>query len=115
MQADMMLPPESYETIVEILRARLRQRADDVLYRFLLAGDVDGPTEEWTYGRLDGAARAVAAALQGAGAGGERALLLFPPSLEFVGALMGCMYAGAVAVPTYPPDPGRLDRTLPRL
>ncbi|HEY53159.1 MAG TPA: fatty acyl-AMP ligase, partial [Caldilineae bacterium] len=27
----------------------------------------------------------------------------------------GCLYAGAIAVPAYPPNPMRLDRTLPRL
>src|SRR5207248_10245268 len=27
----------------------------------------------------------------------------------------GCLYAGVIAVPAYPPDPARLMRTLPRL
>jgi natural product biosynthesis luciferase-like monooxygenase protein len=107
--------PEPYATVTDILRARAQHRADDILYRFLSTGDVDGPVEEWSYGRLDHAARSIAAVMQGAGVRGGRALLLFPPSLEFVAALMGCLYAGTTAVPTYPPDPGRLDRTLPRL
>jgi acyl-CoA synthetase (AMP-forming)/AMP-acid ligase II len=42
-------------------------------------------------------------------------LLLHPPGLEYVAALCGCLYAGAIAVPAYPPDPMRLQRTLPRL
>lgn len=106
---------EPYATVIDILRARAQRRADELLYRFLSTGDVDGPVEEWSYGRLDHAARSIAAALQDAGIRGGRALLLFPPSLEFGAALMGCLYAGTAAVPTYPPDPGRLDRTLPRL
>ncbi|MCU0686682.1 MAG: condensation domain-containing protein, partial [Polyangiaceae bacterium] len=103
-----------YKSLVDILRLRSERQGDELLYRFLATGDVDGPADEWSYARLDRAARAIAAGL-GAGATGERVLLLFPPGLDFVAALMGCLYAGAIAVPTYPPDPGRLDRTLPRL
>jgi acyl-CoA synthetase (AMP-forming)/AMP-acid ligase II len=33
--------------------------------------------------------------------------LLFPPGLDFIVALLGCLSAGAVAVPAYPPSPGR--------
>jgi len=49
---------------------------------------------------------------------GERVLLLFPPGLDFVAAFLGCLYAGAVAAPAYPPRPGReqprLRAILPR-
>jgi len=34
---------------------------------------------------------------------GERALLLYPSGLEFIAAFFGCLYAGVVAVPVYPP------------
>src|SRR5690606_7000618 len=37
------------------------------------------------------------------------------PGLEYLEALFGCMYAGVIAVPAYPPDPARLARTLPRI
>ncbi len=36
---------------------------------------------------------------------GDRALLAHPPGLDFVVALLGCLRAGVVAVPTYPPPP----------
>ncbi len=42
---------------------------------------------------------AVAARLQGLGAAGECAVLLYPPGLEFVTAFLGCLYAGVIAVP----------------
>src|SRR5205807_2182937 len=77
--------------------------------RYLLSGDVDGPVQEWTYNDLDLRARAIASQLQSAGAEGERVLLLYPPGLEFIAAFLGCSYAAAVAVPTYP------HRTLSRL
>src|SRR6185369_14635948 len=39
-------------------------------------------------------------------------LLLYPPGLEYIAAFFGCLYAGAVAVPVYPPTS---ERSLPRL
>ena len=33
------------------------------------------------------------------------ALLVFPPGMDFLPALLGCFASGAVAVPAYPPDP----------
>ncbi|OJT19749.1 peptide synthetase [Archangium sp. Cb G35] len=107
--------PEYCDNLVDILQERTRQRGDALLYRFLETGDLDGSIEEWSYRRLDTHARAVAAQLQAKGAAGERALLLYPPGMEFVAAFMGCLYAGVIAVPSYPPDPTRLERTLPRL
>src|SRR5206468_9906793 len=35
--------------------------------------------------------------------------------LEYIAAFFGCLYAGAIAVPAYPPHPVRLERSLPRL
>jgi acyl-CoA synthetase (AMP-forming)/AMP-acid ligase II len=46
---------------------------------------------------------------------GDRALLLYEGGVDFVTAFLGCLYAGIVAVPAYPPDPRRIHRTLPRL
>src|SRR5262249_44759609 len=46
---------------------------------------------------------------------GGRALLLYSPGLDFIEGFFGCLYAGVVAVPAYPPDPAKLNRTLPRL
>ena len=46
---------------------------------------------------------------------GSRALLLYPPGLDFFTAFCGCLCAGVVAIPAPPPDALRLKRTLPRL
>ncbi|HEX5715361.1 MAG TPA: amino acid adenylation domain-containing protein, partial [Thermoanaerobaculia bacterium] len=64
-----------------------------------------------TYAELDRQAREIGVALAGMGAAGERVVLLFPPGLEFISAFFGCLYAGAIAVPAYPPR----SRGLPRL
>ncbi len=103
------------ETILDILHRRAAHEGDRTAYRFLLTGEVDGPIASLTYAEVLGRAKAVAAALQAAGAAGERALLLYPPGLDFIVAFFGALLAGVVAVPAYPPDPGSLDRSLPRL
>jgi len=43
---------------------------------------------------------------------GDRVLLVYPPSLDFVVAFLACLKAGLVAVPTYPPDPRKLNKDL---
>ncbi|MFI6174132.1 fatty acyl-AMP ligase [Nonomuraea sp. NPDC051191] len=70
----------------------------------------DGRLLELSYQELDRRARALAAMLRQCGADGERALLLYPPGLDFVVAFYGCLYAGTVAVPTHPPRRRTLDR-----
>ena len=45
--------------------------------------------------------------LQSLGLEGQRVLLLYPPGLDFVAGFYGCLYAGAVAVPAYPPRRNR--------
>jgi acyl-CoA synthetase (AMP-forming)/AMP-acid ligase II/acyl carrier protein len=88
-------------SLAHALRKRAAAAADDVGYIFL----VDGEVEElcFTYGQLDRRARAIAVMLREANATGGRALLAYPPGLEFIAALFGCWYAGVTAVPVYPP------------
>lgn len=101
--------------LVTLLQRRAAAHPERLWARFLSSGDVDGPTVSWTWGELDQRARAVAAMLQVRCVPGDRVLLLFPPGLDFAAGWFGCLYAGLIAVPAYPPEPARLDRTLPRL
>ena len=52
---------------------------------------------------------AIAAELQDRTVPGERAVLLFPPGLDFISAFFGCMYAGVIAVPATDSQPQPLD------
>ncbi|WP_431873301.1 AMP-binding protein [Amycolatopsis sacchari] len=109
-----MVSQENPVTVAGLLRTRAQERPRHVGYTFL----ADGESQELdlTYGQADARARAVAAALRDAGARpGDRALLLLPPGLDYLTAFFGCLYAGVVAVPLYPPDPFQLDRSLPRI
>ena len=104
----------TYQSLVDVLRERARGGASDRAFTFL----TDGETESvaLTYGELDAKARSIAVALSSHGLiPGERALLLYPPGVEFIAAFFGCLYAGIIAVPAYPPQPSQLARTLPRL
>ncbi|HQU42998.1 MAG: fatty acyl-AMP ligase [Planctomycetia bacterium 21-64-5] len=97
-------------TLVDLLQRRARQQGPKRAYTFLLDGEADEASI--SYAELDRQARAVAAWLQSRGLEGERALLLFPAGLEFIAAFFGCLYAGVVAVPAYPP---RMNRSLDRI
>lgn len=92
-----------FSSMVDLLRTRARARPERETYTFLVEGDWDGPRESLTLGQLDERARQIATLLSADLAPGERALLLYPPGLEFLAAFFGCLYAGVVAVPAYPP------------
>ncbi|KAA3647729.1 MAG: amino acid adenylation domain-containing protein [Chloroflexi bacterium] len=101
---------EQVTTLVDLLRLRTAKNPDNTAYIFL----ADGETDEYkiTYSELDTQARRVAAYLQSEGLAGQRALILFPPGLDYIATFFGCLYAGVIAVPAYPP---RLNRPMPRL
>jgi acyl-CoA synthetase (AMP-forming)/AMP-acid ligase II len=92
-----------YSTIVDILRDRALNQADQIVFTFL----DDGKTEQGrlTYRELDQQARAIAQQLQSLTRPGDRALLVYPynTGLEFTAAFFGCLYAGVVAVTDNPP------------
>lgn len=97
-------------TFVEVVSHRAKYQAEELAFTFL----TDGEAEEshLTFAELDRRARAIGASLQALDLEGERALLLFPPGLDFITAFFGCLYAGVVAVTAYPP---RMNRSLARI
>jgi acyl-CoA synthetase (AMP-forming)/AMP-acid ligase II len=102
--------PIAILNLVSLLQQRAEDHPDELAYVFL-SGQELIPTR-LTYQQLDLQARTIAAFLQSLELRGERALLLYPPGLEFVAAFMGCIYAGVIAVPAYPP---RMNRNALRL
>ena len=88
-------------TLVNLVQYQAEHQPHQLAYRFLS----DGVTEsaQLTYQKLDRQARAIAAYLQSVTKPGERALMLYPPGLEFITAFLGCLYAQVIAVPIYPP------------
>ena len=100
-------------SLVDILQWRAMNQPHQVAYRFLLDGEYDEVC--LSYQELDQRARSIAALLQSSAKVGDRALLLYPPGLDFIVAYFGCLYARIIAIPAYPPHPNRLEKTLPTI
>ncbi|WP_338896083.1 aminotransferase class I/II-fold pyridoxal phosphate-dependent enzyme [Streptomyces sp. TG1A-60] len=116
------------QSVAGLLRHHLEHHPDALAYRFLTAADTDTGTgtgtgthdpgadaASWNYRELDLRVRGVAARLQREGLAGKPVLLLHPSGLDYVAGFLGCLYAGAIAVPAYPPDTRRFGQTMPRL
>ena len=101
-------PPKT--NFVDRLRYWAQAQPDKIALRYLVDGEDE--EEKLTFAELDQHARAIAAELVSEGMRGQRALLLFPPGLEFIRAFFGCHYAGAIPVPAYPP---RRNRNMGRI
>ncbi len=89
--------PPPATTLVDLLRIRASETGSREAFSFLREDGKDNVSI--TYGELHQRAMAIAGELQTRMAQGDRALLLFPPGLEFIEAFFGCLYAGVAAVP----------------
>lgn len=94
------IPPDG-ATLIDLLRHRALAAGDKQAFCYLT--DESGQEVAICYRDLHQRAMAIAGRLQQQTVAGARALLLFPPGLDFVAAFFGCLYAGVVAVPVAPP------------
>lgn len=88
-------------TIIDCLRSHARTRGAAPAFRFI--GDLAQEPEVLTFAGLLSEAEAVAQFLAERAAPGDRVMLFFPPGLAYIKAFLGCLLAGMVAVPLYPP------------
>jgi 8-amino-7-oxononanoate synthase len=95
-------------SLVHCLREHAAGRAADIAF----AQGIEGESLQasLTYAQLDRRARAIAAYLQDMRLAGSNVVLAYPPGLEFIAGFFGALYAGCVAVPSYPPRARTLDR-----
>jgi acyl transferase domain-containing protein/acyl-CoA synthetase (AMP-forming)/AMP-acid ligase II/pimeloyl-ACP methyl ester carboxylesterase/acyl carrier protein len=100
----------NFSTFVDLLNYRAEQQPDKVAFYFI--ADEETELGRLTYRDLDRQAQLIATMLASFQSKGERALLLYQPGLEFIGTFVGCLYAGVIPVPAYPP---RANRSLDRL
>jgi len=105
-----MLSSDRPQTFVELLRSKSLRHPDRLAYTFLVDGEHE--EQQLTFGELDRQARAIAAHLQELQLKGQRVLLLYAPGLDYIVAFLGCLYAGVIAIPAYPP---RNNQSLLRL
>src|SRR3977135_806236 len=92
---------ETFSSLVTLLATRAKTQPDERAYIFLS----DRGTAEAFIAVLGPyeAAQAVAARLTEIARPGDRALLVFPPGLEFMIAFFGCQIARVIAVPMMMP------------
>lgn len=100
-----MMGKTRFNNFVEILKYRAKEQSNKIAFTFL----VDGEDEEVsiTYSEMNMRAESIAAELKKTCFVGDRALLMFPSGLDFISAFFGCLYAGVIAVPAYPPKKNR--------
>ncbi len=92
---------ETFSSLVTLLAHRAATQPERRAYVFL--GDRGAEEAALTFRELYDTAQALAAQLSGLLQRGDRAVLVFPPGLEFIVAFFGCLIAGVIAVPMMPP------------
>jgi len=102
--------PFAISNLVALLQKRVQENSERSACIFLSSKDLQQST--LTFSQLDAQARVIAGLLQSVAQRGERTLLLYPPGLDFIAAFFGCLYAGIIGVPAYPP---RLNRNALRI
>jgi acyl-CoA synthetase (AMP-forming)/AMP-acid ligase II len=109
----MRLKARTPDTMIDLLRDRAAAQPNDPAFTFL--NDGERPGTPMTWGQLEQRSRAIGTAIARQVDPGARVLVMLPPSVEFVPAFFGALYAGVIAVPAYPPAGARADRTIARL
>jgi natural product biosynthesis luciferase-like monooxygenase protein len=102
-----------HQSIIHALRQGAERHPEAPALSFV-DGNLD-VVEACTYGELEARITGLAALLEDRFQPGSRFVLLHPPGLAALEAFLGCVAAGMIAVPAYPPDPFRLARTMARL
>src|SRR5499433_704034 len=88
-------------SMVDLLRRRATEQPDDRAY--VLLSEKGEEEAELSFAELNRRAGRIAAYLAPRVQKGDRALLTFPPGLDFIVAFFGCLVAGVIAVPMMPP------------
>lgn len=97
-------PPRDH--LISVLEHWATVRPDQTAFVFT---DIESVEQKLTYAELWNEVRALAGYMQAECRvrAGDRVLLVYPPSLDFVVGFFACHAAGAIAVPAYPPRKNR--------
>src|ERR1700733_2183144 len=99
-----------WPSLIDLLQHRAKGQPEHPIYVFLGDDPVERPS--LTLEQLELQAKAIGAWLQRSVAPGDRVILIYPPGLDYIAAFFGCIYAGVIAVPSYPP---RRNRNMARV
>jgi acyl-CoA synthetase (AMP-forming)/AMP-acid ligase II/acyl carrier protein len=91
----------------DLLALRASERPNQTAFVFIPDASGSAGEVRWTFADLDRRARAVASAISKQAEPGDRAILVFPPGLDFLAAYFGCLYAGVLPAPATYPKPRR--------
>lgn len=99
-----------YSSLIDLLNHKVTEHPHKEAFKYL----VNGEDEEVSisYDPFISEVKRIAAYLQGEGYTGKQALIMYPSGIEYITTFLGCLYAGVVAVPVYPPT---LSRNLDRI
>lgn len=92
----MLNKPSSYKNFSEVLVEKVKSFPNKTAYEFL---NDDNSIKTLSYFELHQHALGIAEAIKKRCKKGDRVILLFPPSEDFIKAFWGCIYAGVIAVP----------------
>lgn len=87
-------------SIVDFIAAHGEEKGNHSAFTFV---DDQGEHFQLSFSELHNSARSIAQHLLSKADSGSVVVLLYPQGLEYVQAFIGCLYAGIIAVPLYPP------------
>ncbi len=90
-------------TIISLILEYGKKYPDKIIHTFLSSDKKD----THTYSQLISNAKTIASHLLTHSDPGSTALILLPPGLKYICAFLGCLFAGIIAVPAYPPRSAR--------
>ncbi len=97
--------PRVPRTLMHQLDRHAREKPAAPAFRFIRGPDFT--TDDLGYAALRARALGLAQQLRTRHAEGNRVLLVLPPGPDYIAGFLGCLYAGAIAVPLYPPRRNR--------
>ena len=104
---------KKYQFLAEILKWRGKTSPDQNL--FTLLNSKNSVAGTMTCAQLHNKAERIAALalVNGKVKSGDHVALLYPPGLDLIAAVFGCLYVGLIPVPIRPPNPKNITATLP--
>jgi acyl-CoA synthetase (AMP-forming)/AMP-acid ligase II len=104
------MTPSSCDLLLDRIEQNAAKYPSKTAVTFLASGPDGGKVEKRiTYKELVTQVNSIASRLSDTIQPGDRAVLVYPPSLDYMIAFLACLKAGIVAVPVFPPNPSRRD------
>ncbi|TDF41774.1 amino acid adenylation domain-containing protein [Alteromonadaceae bacterium M269] len=97
----------SDSTMIDLIESQANLLPNKTVYEYLKDGEV--LDDSLSFSELHRKVKCLAGRIQNSCEQGDRVLLLYPSSLDYIVAFFACIYAGCIAVPAYPPQNQRRD------